>query len=112
MIKIIFIYFVLSTTYYYSSAWLIEPMDTIKYECLMLTMRSSGVCGTDGKTYVDGLFLSCVQTKEYGNRVNLQLKHKGPCWIWEKYGYETYTVLSVSKLQIDSISSELYFIFA
>lgn len=43
-------------------------------------------CGTDGKTYIaDGSF-GCAQNGEYEQRVNLQLKHKGPCWPWQHYG--------------------------
>lgn len=38
----------------------------------------------------------CMQKGLYGGSGNLQMKHKGACWIWEKYGYETSTVLFVS----------------
>lgn len=43
------------------------------------------VCGTDGKTYEDNGSFKCTQNKEYGKRVNLQLKHEGPCWPWQNH---------------------------
>lgn len=69
------------------------------------------VCGTDGKDYGNLSFLRCESTTEYGRSVNLQLRHRCGCFIWEKYGIHTYIVLLVSELPIDSIAIEEYFIF-
>lgn len=55
------------------------------------------VCGTDGRNYANPSFLRCEQNKEYGKRVNLQLSHEMPCWIWEQYGFGTSTLCIVSK---------------
>lgn len=71
--------------------------DINRYPC-QTPYESSPVCGTDGVTYGNIWFLKCTQIEEYGKRVNLQLKHKMACWIWEEYGFETYTVLFVSQL--------------
>lgn len=57
----------------------------------------SFVCGTDNKIYYHIDYLECYKITPYGKSINLQLKHKGACWIWETYGYETSTVLWVSK---------------
>lgn len=54
------------------------------------------VCGTNGVTYVNPSSLWCAQKEEYSKLINLQLKHDGACWIWEKHGIETSTVLFVS----------------
>lgn len=43
------------------------------------------LCGTDGKTYEDNGFFKCAQNGEYGKRVNLQVKHEGPCWPWQNH---------------------------
>lgn len=59
---------------------------------------NSEVCGTDGKTYGNLSSLRCEQKEEYGKRVNLQLSHNMPCWIWEKYGFGTTTLCFVSNL--------------
>lgn len=71
------------------------------YSCEMKCMSWYGpnydVCGTDGLTYTDPMQLHCIQEQEYGKRVNLQFKHDGPCWIWEKNGFETFTLFDVSK---------------
>lgn len=60
------------------------------------------ICGTDNRGYKDFMHLECGKTREEGKRINLQLKHEGNCWIWEQYGFETSTVIFVSKLRIDS----------
>lgn len=59
------------------------------------------VCGTDGYDYKNIQYLRCVQTMEYGKRVNLQLSHRMGCWIWEQHGIETSTLCAVSILRID-----------
>lgn len=59
------------------------------------------VCGTDGNDYHDLAYFRCAQTMEYGKRVNLQLRHEGSCWMWERHGIETSTLCFVSKLRID-----------
>lgn len=69
------------------------------------------VCGTNNKDYPYLVNLQCEQQMEYGKQINLQLKHEGTCWIWERYGYETDTVLFVSILRIDSILRENRLIF-
>lgn len=43
------------------------------------------VCGTDGQTYKDNGSFQCAQNGEYGKRVNLQVKHEGPCWPWQHH---------------------------
>lgn len=50
------------------------------------------VCGSDGYDYNNINYFRCVQTMEYGKRVNLQLRHEWPCWIWEQHGIETSTL--------------------
>lgn len=60
------------------------------------------VCGTDNVGYKDFRMLECAKLKVEGKRINLQLKHEGNCLIWERYGFETSTVIIVSKLRIDS----------
>lgn len=101
MNKIIFIYFVLMTTY-----------SNAEYKCETSYDGLPLVCGTDGKTYGNLGRLNCeIEETEYGKRINLQLKHDGACWIWEKYGYDTYAVILVSKFQRDliSIDDQSYF---
>lgn len=93
MNKIIFICFILSTTYY-SCDSMRERREVI---CNTFMMLHPGVCGTDGRDYYDLETFKCVQRTERGKRINLQLRHEGGCWIWEQHGYETYTVLSVTK---------------
>lgn len=67
-----------------------------KYNCTYVPLGLVYVCGSDGKTYTNIYRLWCAQNKEYGKRVNLQLKHEWRCFIWESYGIETTTFLFVS----------------
>lgn len=59
------------------------------------------VCGSDGYDYHNMYYFRCAQTTEYGKRVNLQLRHEMPCWIWEQHGIETSTIIFVSELRMD-----------
>lgn len=65
-------------------------------KCEIAYSAGDNVCGTDGKTYLNPSHLLCDQREEHGKRINLQLKHDGACWIWEKHGLETNTVIFVS----------------
>lgn len=66
-------------------------------------MSYPGVCGSGAMNNYYLETFECVYRTEHGKRINLQLRHEGGRWIWEKHGFETYTKLSVRKLQIDSI---------
>lgn len=62
------------------------------------------ICATDGKTYRNSGRFECAWRKhliKYGHE--LSYRHSGNCMIWETYGFETKTVVCVSKLGIDSI---------
>lgn len=59
-------------------------------------------CGTDNINY-DSSTLLCEMTTKYGKRINLQIKHRGRCWIWEEHGLETNGVIYVSKFEVDFI---------
>lgn len=83
MKQIIFICLVFMTTGTYAKC---ESTYEAKY-------YTDGICGTDGKSYIGMYEFLCAQKEEYGKRVNLQVKHRWPCFIWEKYGYETHTLV-------------------
>lgn len=80
------------------------------YKCELSYVAAYKVCGTDLKTY-DDFDLCPMQHTEYGKRVNLQLKHDHACSIWEEYGFETYTVLFVSKIDPILIKAAHIFTF-
>lgn len=69
-------------------------------------MWPKNVCGTDGYDYHNLHYFRCIQTTEYGKRVNLQLSNEWRCWIWEQHGIKTSTLCYVSEFQIDSIWTE------
>ena len=78
MLKIVFIHLVIVMTTYAS-----------EYKCETTYAAYPGlICGTDGKTYEDDGSFACAQNKEYGKRINLQLKHDGPCWPWQHYRHD------------------------
>lgn len=72
---------------------------------------SSGLCGSDRKTYRDKDVFECVQGTEYGKRVSLQLSHKGACFEWYLLWRSAQPFLIVSKMRIDLNLMGNYFIF-
>lgn len=106
MAKITLILFVILTTY---SCYLAEARSSI--EISEKIMCETGyyireICGTDGETYVNNDVLECTQKKEYGKRLNLQFKHYGRCWAFEKYGLEPCTVFCVRNFRSNSILTQ------
>lgn len=103
MYKIVFIYFIIMTVNI--NDWKIEATSywdpLIKCKMTMGADLRTVVCGSDGNDYWNMNYLRCAQTMEYGKRVNLQLRHEMPCWVWERLGIETNILCLVSKLQID-----------
>lgn len=72
-------------------------------KCMMPYAEPVGpkaVCGTDNISFFSIDVLECIKQTEYGKRVNLQLKHEGMCWMWEDYGFDTTTVVFVSKINL------------
>lgn len=99
MYKIICLYLILLT-----------PSSHEKCETPYAYSRNS-VCGTNGVSYYDLNVFKCEQ-EEYGKSVNLQIKHMGPCRIWERHGIETTTVILVShELTLDLFDSDSMFNF-
>lgn len=114
MIKIIFFCFVFLTTF--SIDWLAEARSSIELDERILCETGyymSPVCGSDGETYPNIDVLKCAQKKQYGQRINLQFKREGSCWVFESYGVEPCTMFCVRKFRIDTISRknriQLYF---
>lgn len=98
MNKTIVIYVVLLTIYSYEATNSSESSKKVKCITPHTSDPTTYYCGTDAKNYYSLSTLECEKNTEYGKSINLQLKHSGKCWIWEKYGYETYQVICVSKL--------------
>lgn len=107
MIKLIFIQFVLMATY---SCTTIPPEDCVTFNnhtyCYCFTPYVNfglEVCGTDDRTYHSAPNLVCERRKEYGRRINLQIKHEGPCNKFIFYLQRTSTFNLVNTLSIDII---------
>ncbi len=56
--------------------------------CTFVPKGKIPVCGSDGKTYKNIHYFWCAQKEQYGIRVNLQLKRRWRCFIWESYGID------------------------
>lgn len=97
MNKTIVIYVVLLTIYSYEATNSSEPNKEASCETPYGLDPTNMYCGTDAQDYYYLSTLECEQKTKYGKSINLQLKHRGRCWIWEKHGYETYEVICVSK---------------
>lgn len=114
MNKIILIYVVLLTVYSCEATNSSEPNKDVNCPT-PYSGNSDGVfCGTDARDYYYRSTFECVRKNSYGRRINLQIKHRGRCWIWEKYGYKTYLVICVSKFEVHLILIEyrsLVFLF-
>lgn len=98
MNKTIVIYVVLLTIYSSEATNSSEPNE--EKSCITpygLYSDDDVYCGTDAYNYYYLSVFECEQNSKYGKSINLQLKHRGRCWIWEKHGYETYEVICVSK---------------
>lgn len=102
MNKTILIYVVLLTIYSYDATNSSEP--NVKCETSYVAPNPRDfVCGSDGQDYLDRYDFECKQKTKYGKSVNLQLWHRGGCWIWEKHGFETSEVIWVSEFEVDFI---------
>lgn len=89
-------------------------MSIAKNICDMTYDISPTICGTDGWSYNHIRDLSCAASKDEGMRINLRLKHDGPCYLWERYGLETYEAIIVSVqclLNIERNPIQDYFFF-
>lgn len=106
MNKIILIYVVLLTIYSCEATNSSEPNEVENCETPYSIGNHRVFCGSDARDYYYLSYLECVRKTKYGKRINLQLKHRGRCWIWEKYGYETYLVIGVSKFEVHLILIE------
>lgn len=102
MNKTILIYVVLLTIYSYEATNSSEPNDKEERCISPYALAPDRVyCGTDGLDYHYLSEFECIQKSKYGKRINLQLRHRGGCWIWEKNGFETYEVICVSKFEVE-----------
>lgn len=108
MDKTILIYVVLLTIYSNEATNSSEPDEVEDVKCATPYSAAPDniYCGTDARDYHYLSYFECKQKTKYGKRINLQLKHRGRCWIWEKYGYETYAVIFVSKFEVNSVLIE------
>lgn len=106
MSKTILIYVILLTIYSYEATNSSEPNEEVKCITPYRAAPDEIYCGTDGQDYDYLSYFECQQKTKYGKRVNLQLKHRGGCWKWEKHGYETYEVIGVSEFEVDLILIE------
>lgn len=76
--------------------------------CVTTYAWGDEVCGSDGENYADYNHFLCEQRRSFKKGGNLQYRHDGLCWIWEEHGYETHTVLLVSKISSISIDDYLF----
>lgn len=81
MIKIVFILFVLIVTYCETRKLILKNGTVICFQIMAARNNPfDGVCGSDGRTYINIYNLKCVQETEDGKQVNLQFSHKRTCF--------------------------------